>query len=226
MLELLKYHNVALFGALPYVALFTFLLVTIQRYRQEAFTYSSLSSQFLENRMHFWGLVPFHFGIIAILAAHILAFLFPGFFIWWGRSLWRLYLLEFVGLALAVFTLVGLLMQVARRVSTSSVRVVTSWGDWLIALLLVVQVGSGIYVAVFHPWGSTWFASVMAPYLWSILTLQPDIAAISEAPFAVQLHVVNAFLLVLVFPFTRLVHVLVTPNPYLWRKPQVVRWYR
>ncbi len=22
------------------------------------------------------------------------------------------------------------------------------------------------------------------------------------------------------------VHVLVIPNPYLWRKPQVVRWYR
>ena len=39
-----------LFSVLPYVALFTFLLVTIQRYRSRAFTYSSLSSQFLENR--------------------------------------------------------------------------------------------------------------------------------------------------------------------------------
>ena len=28
----------------------------------------------------------------------------------------------------------------------------------------------------------------------------------------------------LVFPFTRLVHVLVVPNPYLWRKTQVVIW--
>jgi len=29
----------------------------------------------------------------------------------------------------------------------------------------------------------------------------------------------------LLFPFTRLVHLLVVPNPYLWRKPQMVRWY-
>jgi len=27
------------------------------------------------------------------------------------------------------------------------------------------------------------------------------------------------------FPFTRLVHILVVPNPYLWRRTQVVRWY-
>jgi nitrate reductase gamma subunit len=39
-------------------------------------------------------------------------------------------------------------------------------------------------------------------------------------------HIINAYLLILLFPFTRLVHILVVPNPYLWRKPQVVRWYR
>ncbi len=44
-------------------------------------------------------------------------------------------------------------------------------------------------------------------------------------PLAVKLHIVNAFVLIGFFPFTRLVHILVTPNPYLWRKPQVVRWY-
>jgi nitrate reductase gamma subunit len=43
-------------------------------------------------------------------------------------------------------------------------------------------------------------------------------------PWLVKLHILNAYLLILLFPFTRLVHVLVVPNPYLWRKPQVVRW--
>jgi len=41
----------------------------------------------------------------------------------------------------------------------------------------------------------------------------------------VKLHVFNAFVVIGLFPFTRLVHILVVPNPYLWRKPQVVRWY-
>jgi nitrate reductase gamma subunit len=44
-------------------------------------------------------------------------------------------------------------------------------------------------------------------------------------PLTVKLHVVGLWALLGVFPFTRLVHVLVIPNPYLWRRPQVVRWY-
>jgi nitrate reductase gamma subunit len=43
-------------------------------------------------------------------------------------------------------------------------------------------------------------------------------------PHLVKLHVVNSFVLIGIFPFTRLVHVLVIPNPYLWRKTQVVIW--
>jgi nitrate reductase gamma subunit len=39
-------------------------------------------------------------------------------------------------------------------------------------------------------------------------------------------HIVNAWLVIAFFPFTRLVHILVVPNHYLWRKRQVVRWYR
>ena len=42
-----------------------------------------------------------------------------------------------------------------------------------------------------------------------------------------RVHVMQAlpWLLLAAFPFSRLVHVLVVPNQYLWRSPQVVRWY-
>jgi nitrate reductase gamma subunit len=56
--------------------------------------------------------------------------------------------------------------------------------------------------------------------------LSPDFTSISVMPLSVKLHIINAYVLIGFFPFTRLVHVLVMPNPYLWRKPQVVRWYR
>jgi nitrate reductase gamma subunit len=45
-------------------------------------------------------------------------------------------------------------------------------------------------------------------------------------PLGVQLHILMAFIIICIAPFTRLVHILVVPNPYLWRRPQVVRWYR
>lgn len=88
-----------------------------------------------------------------------------------------------------------------------------------------MQVTSGVYVAVFHPWGSSWFASSASPYLWSIVKLNPELDYVRAMPFAVKLHLVNACLAIGFFPFTRLVHILVIPNMYLWRRPQVVRWY-
>jgi hypothetical protein len=44
-------------------------------------------------------------------------------------------------------------------------------------------------------------------------------------PWAVKLHIINAWVIIGFFPFTRLVHVIVAPFPYLWRKPEIVRWY-
>ena len=94
MLSLVGYLDGVLFGALPYVAMFTFFLVTIQRYRGQAFTYSSLSSQFLENRQHFWGLVPFHYGILVVLTGHLIAFLIPREILLWNSRPARLYVLD------------------------------------------------------------------------------------------------------------------------------------
>ena len=78
---------------------------------------------------------------------------------------------------------------------------------------------------LFRSWGSTWFAASLAPYLWSVIKLSPDLTYITAMPFMVKAHIVSAYSIILLFPFTRLVHALVVPNPYLWRKTQVVRWY-
>jgi nitrate reductase gamma subunit len=220
------YLDTLLFAVFPYLALFTFFLFTIHRYRTHRFSYSSLSSQFLENQDHFWGLVPFHFGILVVLFGHIVAFLIPREILLWNSHPLRLYILEITALIFGLLTLVGLVFAIVRRLVYTKVRDVTSSMDWVLYVLLLVQVASGVYVAVFHGWGSSWFAASAAPYLWSVIKLNPDISYVTALPFAVKLHIVNASILIGLVPFTRLVHVLVVPNPYLWRKPQVVRWYR
>ena len=219
------YLDQLLFAVLPFVAVFTLILVTIQRYRAQSFTYSSLSSQFLENRHHFWGLVPFHYGILAVVVGHVVAFLIPREILWWNSHPLRLYILELSALIFALLTLIGLLAGIVRRWTNSKVRLVTSVSDWIIYGLLFVQVVTGIYTAVFYPWGSSWYATNASPYLWSLVKLNPEIGYVASMPYMVKLHIVNAFVIVGFFPFTRLVHILVIPNPYLWRKPQVVRWY-
>jgi nitrate reductase gamma subunit len=221
----MTYLNPLLFGILPYLAFFLFFLATIMRYRMRTFSYSSLSSQFLENRLHFWAVVPFHYGILSILAGHIAAWLMPRQILAWNSEPIRLLALETTGFALGLLTLVGIVAAVFRRVRVMSVRSVTSAADWIVYALLLIQVVSGVGIALHYPWGSSWYASVAAPYFWSIARLNPKIDAIAVMPLLVKIHVVNAYLTIGYFPFTRLVHVLVVPNPYLWRKAQVTRWY-
>ena len=212
------------FAVLPYVSVVIYLLVTIRRYQTSKFSYSSLSSQFLENQQHFWGTVPFHYGIITVLAAHFVAIVMPQSVLWWNAAPLRLFMLEITGLGLAILTLVGLINICLRRLANTKARRVTSWGDWFIYGGLFVQVVTGIGIAVFHGWGSSWFATSMSPWLWSLAKLSPDVSYLVTMPLMVKLHIINAFLIIAVFPFTRLVHILVAPNPYLWRKTQVVLW--
>lgn len=213
------------FAVLPYVALFTFLLVSIQRYRRNPFTYSSLSSQFLENGQHFWGLVSFHYGILALFIGHLIGLLLPRQVLWWNSRPARLYVLELSALVFGLMTLIGLCSAVHRRVFTSKARIVTTTADWIVLALLLLQAASGIYISVFHPWGSSWFAASAAPYVTSVFKFNPDVSYLTTLPWSVKLHFINAWLIITFFPFTRLVHVIVAPFPYLWRKPEVVRWY-
>jgi nitrate reductase gamma subunit len=220
------YLDQFLFAILPYMVVITFLPVTIQRYRARGFTYSSLSSQFLENQQHFWGMVPFHYGILVVTAGHLVAFLLPRELLAWNRVPIRLYVLEVSALIFAGLSLIGLCASLVRRFTSSKVRRVTTTRDWVLFGMLTVQVASGIGIAIFHPWGSSWFASAVTPYLWSLVKLNPDLTAVSSMPWLVKFHIASAYAVIGFFPFTRLVHVLVVPNAYLWRKPQVVRWNR
>ena len=217
--------DLVLFGALPYAAMLVFFVVTVQRYRQQTFSYSSLSSQFLENDRHFWALVPFHYGLLFVLGGHIVAFLIPSAVLAWNGNPLRLLLLEVTALIGGVLTLVGLVNILVRRFRSVRVKVVTSPADWTLYGLLLFQIATGVLVATLYNWGSSWFSATMAPYLWSLVKLNPDISFITPMPLLVKLHVIGNFALIAFFPFTRLVHVLVVPNQYLWRKTQVVRWY-
>jgi len=214
-----------LFVVLPYLAFIIFLLVSIRRYLTQSFTFSSLSSPFLENQQHFWGLVPFHYGIIAIVTGHFVGFLIPREVLAWNSQPLRLYVLELSAFVFGLLTLVGLVSIIVRRMTVLKIRMVTSRADWILFGIFVVQVLSGLFVAVFHGWGASWFASIATPYLWSLLTLDPNISFVTALPWMVKLHIVCAYVMIAFFPFTRLVHALVVPNPYLWRKTQVVRWY-
>ncbi len=214
--------DLLLFGAFPYVALSIFVIGTIYRYKT-GFKYSSLSSQFLETKKLYTASVPFHVGILVVFLGHLVGFLFPSIYLSIGGS--SLVALEVVGLAFGIVATVGLIMLLIRRLNNVRLKMVTNRMDIAIEIILIVQFILGILTAMAMKWGSGWYASDMVPYLWSIMLLNPDIAAMSAMPFLVKFHVFGAFLVILLIPFSRLVHFLVVPLHYITRPYQVVRWY-
>ena len=208
-----------LFGAFPYVALTLFVVGTIYRY-QIGFKYSSLSSQFLESQAFSKGSLPFHVGILVVFLAHLVAFILPS--LSFGGDI--LVIMESIMLAFSFIAIVGLALLFIRRVTHARIKMVTNKMDIIIEILLLVQFVIGAYIAISLKWGSAWYASDMVPYLWSVFTFSPDVAAIAATPLLIKTHVVLAFVIILLIPFSRLVHFLVAPLHYILRPYQIVRW--
>ncbi|MBI4238341.1 MAG: respiratory nitrate reductase subunit gamma [Deltaproteobacteria bacterium] len=217
-------HSV-LFIAIPYAAAATFLIGAIHRYRATGFKYSSLSSQFLEGKRLFFGSMLFHWGILAVFAGHLVTWLFPTATLAWNSSPVRLIALEVLAFTFGLSVLAGLVTLLLRRLGHSRVQVVTTRMDLAIELLILLQIVLGCWIALGYRWGSSWFAADLSPYLWSLLTFSPRIDAVSAMPHVIQAHIVGAFLILGLIPFTRLVHFLVAPFHYIWRPYQKVIWY-
>jgi nitrate reductase gamma subunit len=213
-----------LFVGLPYIAIAACIVGTIYRLRSESFTQSALSSQFLESKQLVWGSLPWHIGIGLIVLAHLAALLFPG--VW--RALMHnqtiLYATETAGVALAVLAIMGLTVLIIRRVTSSRIQAVTSAMDLVILTLLFFQIVLGLLTALLYRWGALWSTASAVPYVWSLLTLQPDAAYVAAMPPVIKGHILLAWLIVLLIPFSRLVHMFALPLDYLFRAPQKVVW--
>ena len=215
-----------LFGVFPYVAVALMIAGLIWRYRTNQFSYSTVSSQFLENKQLFWGSVPWHYGIILVLLAHLVGVLFPEGVKAVNGVPVRLYIVEATALALSLMLLVGLIVLIWRRVASPKVRITTSAMDGALLAVLLFQVVTGILTAVSYRWGSAWFVQTATPYFRSLFSLSPSINYMTSLPLLTRLHAINFFLLLALFPFSRLVHMLSVPLAYLWRPYQIVMWHR
>src|SRR3989338_10119856 len=91
--------DIILFIVFPYLAVFVCIIGSVYRYRNSAFSVSSLSSQFLESSNLFCGVMFFHWALLIVLAGHLFAFLFPK-----GQLLWNAYPVRLIILEVTAFT--------------------------------------------------------------------------------------------------------------------------
>lgn len=215
-----------LFVVFPYVAVALAVGGTLYRYLTNQFSFTSLSSQFLESDIQFWGSTLWHYGILPTLAIHLAGFAMPKVMVALHNTPETLYLAELAGKVLGIMALVGAGAMFYRRVASAKVRMVTTPADWAVLVLLIVQVALGLIMAFGYRWGATWFVHTVTPWVVSLATFQPAPQYVSALPWIPKLHFLNAILLIAVFPFGRLVHMVSFPVGYLWRSFQLVIWTR
>ena len=218
--------DILLFIALPFIALIILLVGSVYVYRRHGMIVTALSTQFLESRELFFGGLMMHWSLVLLFFGHLAGFLVPGTVMAWNGNPVRLLLLESTDLLFGLSFLAGTVLLIRRRIRNPRLHVLTTDMDIAVFAVLLTQAVTGVWIALTYRWGSYWFAGVLSPYLRSLIFLNPDIAAVSALPVVIKVHIVTAFMLIGMIPFSRFIHFLVFPFSYFWRPFQVVIWNR
>jgi nitrate reductase gamma subunit len=219
--------NVLLFGIYPYIAIFVCLIACWIRFDREPYTWKADSSQMLKTKGFRLASNLFHIGVIFILLGHFVGLLTPPALYHYVISTADKQLLAMVsGGVFGIICLIGLLMLIKRRLTDPRVKATSKISDTLILFLLLIQLILGlmtIFVSMEHMDGSVMV--LLGEWAQSIVTFQGfrAAAAIESVHIIYKLHVFVGMSMILIFPFTRLVHVISTPIWYFGRRYQVVR---
>ena len=220
--------NHLLYGIYPYIALATLAIGSIIRFDREPYSWRSGSSQLLRRRQLMWGSVLFHVGVLFIFFGHLVGLLTPiALFDALGISHGAKQLLAIVAGGIAgVMAIIGATMLIHRRFFDPRVRAASSFSDNMVILLLWVQLALGL--ATIPLSAGPLDVSEMFKFLkcaQGIFTFRAGAANyIADVHPIFKAHLLLGLTILLIFPFTRLVHMLSAPVRYLWRGGyQIVR---
>lgn len=216
-----------LFQIFPYISIFVFLVGCLLRFDRDPYSWRSKSSQFLRRKQLIAGSIMFHVGILFILAGHAVGLLTPiAVFDALGITHGAKQILAMAAGGIAgIFCLLGLLLLLHRRLFDPRIRANSSLADIMVLFLLLFQLLLGLFsitVSMQHLDGHE-----MVKFMeWAqhIVTFRGGAHIfIVDVAFVFKAHITLGFFLLVVFPFTRLVHALSVPVGYVFRPYQIVR---
>lgn len=219
--------NQALFGLYPYIVTSVFVIGCIARFDRDQYTWRSGSSQLLRRRLLFVGSNCFHIGVLAILGGHFVGLLTPHeVYTALGLTVEAKQMLAMVAGGVAgVICFLGMTLLLYRRLTDPRVRATSSRMDILILLMLYGQLILGllsISVSAQHLDGSEMLK--LAEWAQRIVTFRAGAAdAVADVHPIFKLHLILGMTIVLIFPFSRLVHIWSAPVGYWGRSYQIAR---
>ncbi len=223
------YINEILLQFLPYIALTVVIFGTLTRIIFFRASIQATSTQALDNgRMFKLGIYLFHYGIVFVFLGHIFGLLTPEcLYDWLFSPAFKRILAIGLGGFFGAMAFVGMMLLTIRRFADGPVSVTSSLQDKYIDVWLLLQIGLGLGCTVLSACGS------LANYL-SFDDWAQGLVVFKSAPWEYishcnplyKIHIVNGFLIFLVFPYSKLIHFVATPLGYLLRWGQQKVWIR
>ena len=220
------YLDHLIYGYYPYLVGTVFLVGSLLRYDHGQYTWKTGSSQMLSSKNMRLASNLFHVGIIVIFFGHLFGMLTPHWvyspFLHAGT---KQLLAIVVGGVAGAMCLVGGAMLLHRRITNPRVRASSSTMDTLILGLIVFQAFLGMITILFslgHMDGEMMLT--LSSWAQSIVFFGGGAAAYMEnVSWIYKLHIFLGLTIILLFPFSRLVHVWSVPLGYITRRYQLVR---
>ncbi|MCW0482295.1 respiratory nitrate reductase subunit gamma [Gaoshiqia sediminis] len=220
-----NYINNLLFTYFPHIAFAVFWFGLITRFIVANKSIQAKSTQILAKDGVRKGNNLFHYGIIIVFFGHFTLFLPEEVYhIVMSTETKRMIALIF-GTSFGIVTFIGMLMLFRRRLSNERVRFASSFHDYFILILLIVEAGLGLASVVTTANGTVSEYAALGEWAQKIITFQPNAGDVIEGhSILYKIHFTIGLVIFMIFPYTKLMHILVLPIAYFLRSSyQLIR---
>ncbi len=220
-----NYLNNLLFTYLPHISFAVFWFGLISRLILANKTVQAESTQLLADKRIRLGSNLFHVGIVFVFLGHFTLFI--------PESLYHLVMTTetkrvfamILGSVFGTVAIVGMSVLVTRRFFSPRIKYNSNFQDYFILILLLIEAGLGLSAIARTTAAPIEQYAALGRWAQAVITFQPD-AGVLLASHTLQykIHIVTGLLIFMIFPYTKLMHMLVYPFAYFFRSGyQLVR---
>lgn len=220
------------FAVYPYICLTVFVVVSWIRYDHEQYTWKTDSSMLLSKANMVFASNFFHIGVLSIFAGHFAGLVLPHA-LWSGLGISDMghqWVAILAGSVFGAMALIGGTVLWARRMFNPRIRATGRTNDAFVISWLMVTLVLGLITLPFSighaNHGDATVMLALAEWVKSVLLLNPQPELLENVDPIFRAHIFFGMTVFLIFPFTRLVHILTAPFSYLGRAYQIVRTKR
>ena len=213
-----NYINNLLFTYMPHIAFAVFWFGLITRVIKANSTIQAKSTQIFARDSKWKGNNLFHYGIIFVFLGHLTLFLPERVYHLVITTETKRIIALLAGTIFGTMAFIGMIILLNRRFRNERVRHNSSFHDYFILVLLFVEAALGLYSVATSASGTVSNYAALGEWAQKVITFQPDAGeVIASHSIVYKIHITIGMIIIMIFPYTKLMHMIVFPVVYFFR---------